>query len=210
MTSDTPSVPYLSTLTIRRIATAFLSTYHASFSVPVPIEEIAEISMRIVILPTPKLEEYCGYDGFITGNFSTIMIDERVFKSNQERTRFTIAHELGHMMLHRVIYDSSDITNQDDFINFLNAFSSSQWGYLETQANKFAECMLFPNDETFRAIVEDAILTAHGETNFTFSNFQSLLERTMKTFFVSEQCALVKLKRDFPSLVKAVAKAVPF
>lgn len=70
------SVPVLSYENIRVHARKFLSKYHPSQKVPVPIEEIIEISFKIDIIPIPGLQQVLEIDGFISSNLKEISVDE--------------------------------------------------------------------------------------------------------------------------------------
>ncbi|MBU2544944.1 ImmA/IrrE family metallo-endopeptidase [Patescibacteria group bacterium] len=65
----------------------------------------------------------------------------------QNRLRFSFAHEIGHFILHKNIYENFNIKTFKDFYDFLtNNISQDQYSYFETQANKFANHLLVPRE----------------------------------------------------------------
>lgn len=114
---------------------------------PIPVKEIAEEHGVEVVLADfqDSRDEVSGICDFekkkILVNFADI----------PARRRFTIAHELGHWMLHRGIYHA----NPEEY-RFLPRF---QWtddaGPLEQEANRFAAHLLVP-DRLLRPVAKVA------------------------------------------------------
>jgi len=87
--------------------------------------------------PIIKYERLVGSEGRIVNSkeFSIITINEN---SNIQRQRFTLAHELGHYVMHRnkrLIYDTED-----------NFWDWNSYNQLETEANYFAAELLMPEE----------------------------------------------------------------
>ena len=57
-----------------------------------------------------------------------------------------IKHEIGHLVLHQRIYRELKIKTLAHFRNFLNEVPGKHYGFLETQANKFAGYFLVPRN----------------------------------------------------------------
>jgi Zn-dependent peptidase ImmA (M78 family) len=62
----------------------------------------------------------------------------------QNRLRFSLAHEIGHLVLHKNIYKEFRISTYSDFYTFIEDVPRLEYGHLETQANKFAGYALMP------------------------------------------------------------------
>ena len=120
-------------------------------SIPVDIEKIIDVKLKIDIIPLPGLEQNCGTDAFISSDWKSVCIDKRKFLDNRNRLRFSLAHEIGHFVLHKSIYSKFKITDLKDFYDFMNKMPVDQYGYLESQANSFANFLLVPRD---RLLVE--------------------------------------------------------
>lgn len=91
------SIRWIPNEEIRQHAEAFLSQ-HWDDTLPVDVEYIAEFRLGISILPLPGLRSSIEGDGFITRDFQEIHLD---FAQHAVRLRFTVAHELGHLVLHK-------------------------------------------------------------------------------------------------------------
>jgi len=139
--------PYLLYDELRRRATEFLSSYHPSGSIPVPIEEIIEFTFGIDIIPVPDLQTTFDTVGFLSSDMTTITVDSFVQNKRIPRYRFTLAHELAHLVLHAGIFGSVSFSTTDEWKEFQNSISPIEYGWLELQANNFAGLILVPPGE---------------------------------------------------------------
>ncbi len=93
--------PFISTKEIWEKADKFRQEF-ANNECPVQIIEIAEMKLGLRLFPQPNLKAITDGDAFITSDFSTIYVDKQQFDNpNQNRIRFSVAHEVGHYVLHR-------------------------------------------------------------------------------------------------------------
>ena len=67
---------------IKSIATKFLLKHNKAKTIPVPIEEIAEIDFDISIIPIPNILKEFDVDGFIAFNLTELTYDEFVFENS--------------------------------------------------------------------------------------------------------------------------------
>ena len=65
------------------------------------IEEIVEFDFRINIVPVLGLQREFEVEGFTSGDLKNIYVDEYTYTDRITRYRFTLAHEMGHIVLHR-------------------------------------------------------------------------------------------------------------
>jgi hypothetical protein len=100
-------IPDYSAKDISRKAEEFLKKYHPSLSPPVPIEEIIEFQFHIDIVPLHGLHRAFEVDGFTSNDLTTISVDAFVQESRPGRYRFTLAHEIGHGVLHRDFFSNT-------------------------------------------------------------------------------------------------------
>jgi len=140
-------VPFLNNKEIKDKVDLFRSKYWSKV-IPIDMEEIIELKLKIDIFPIPNLQNSFGIDAFITSDWSLIYIDELRFKDErfQNRLRFSLAHEIGHFILHKNIYNAFKIKNITDFYKWHNQIPQEQYSYLEIQANKFANYLLVPRN----------------------------------------------------------------
>lgn len=143
-------VPYLSYDYIRNRATEFLARYHPSGSLPVPIEEIVELKLRLDIIPLPGLKHSHEIDAYITSNVETIYVDQYILERRLNRYRFSLAHELAHAWLHAKIFRKLGFTNLESWRRRQDEISIDEYGRLEWQANAFAGLILVPSADLKR------------------------------------------------------------
>lgn len=131
---------------IEQQAINFAIRYNPKPIIPVPIEEILELRLNIRIIVYPNLENKFGVNGLINNSFDAIGIDERVYRLQEERTRFTLTEELGHMILHRKWYEKYGPSSITDFYDWQENLDAKTYDYIERQAKTFAGYVLAPND----------------------------------------------------------------
>jgi Zn-dependent peptidase ImmA (M78 family) len=144
--------PGLRLIDVTQSAEKFLQKYHSSLTLPIPIEEIAELQMNIAIAVVPGIKSLIGIDSFISSNFTQITIDEKVYNIYPERTRFSIAHEIGHYVLHYNWYKEYGPKNFEDYLTFHERIDPQVYKYLEIQAQTFAGLILVPTTLLLREI----------------------------------------------------------
>lgn len=143
-------VPYLSYDYIRNRATEFLTRYDPSGSLPVPIEEIVELKLKLDIIPLPGLKPSHDIDAFITSNVESIFVDLYIFERRLNRYRFSLAHELAHAVLHAKIFRKLGFTDLESWRRQQDEISRDEYGRLEFQANAFAGLILVPSADLKR------------------------------------------------------------
>ena len=135
---------YISYEEIERAANTFLSTYNPSRKVPVPIEEIVEIKLEISIVPKMGMLSQHGIDAFLSSDLSELYIDHDHYMSQTNRSRFTLAHEIGHYVLHKDIIRS--VSTLKEWQDYLLGPGTGR-AILEVQSDNFSGCLLMPQPE---------------------------------------------------------------
>jgi len=130
---------------------------------------------------------------------------------NQEgRSRFTIAHELGHIILHSQLFSEiSQLNTDQDYIDFQNHITFDEHKRLEIQANLFAEEIIFPK-EVLRESVEDMVSKLGGADKLLAPDIGSIIDMAQKKFGVTRDCAYNKFRRDYSELFNRVFTNSPF
>ncbi|MFA5777440.1 MAG: ImmA/IrrE family metallo-endopeptidase [Parcubacteria group bacterium] len=144
------NVPFVGNSLIKSKADGFRLKFWGN-KIPVEIEEIVEIKLKIKIIPIPNLMSQCGVDAQITSDFTSIYVDLKNYENDTNRFRFSLAHELGHYVLHKNFYDDLNIASLSDVFNFINEIDTKEYSNLETQANKFGNYFLLPREELSKA-----------------------------------------------------------
>ena len=137
---------------VESAADKFLKTYHSSLALPIPIEEIVERKMNIAIFAVPGIKSLIGVDAFISSDFTQITVDENYFVKFPERTRFSIAHEVGHLILHKEWYEKYGPRNFEDYLASHDRIDNQIYKYIEIQAHTFAGLVLVPKKTLFNEL----------------------------------------------------------
>jgi len=138
--------PNLRLIDVVRAADEFLKTYHPSLSLPIPIEDIVERKIDMALFAIPGIKSLIGVDAFISSDFTQITIDEDCFVKYPERTRFSIAHEIGHLILHKDWYEKCGPKNLEDYLSSHDRMDRQIYKYIEIQAQTFASLILVPKE----------------------------------------------------------------
>lgn len=131
---------------IREEAEQFRKDNIFTSDLPVDIEQVIEAALGIRIIPIKNLQKQCDMEGFISKDFSSIYVDEFLYTDDRyyKRVRFTIAHEIGHYVLHRSTIDNQKFSNEEEWITFRMGIKDETLGWIETQASEFAGRLLVP------------------------------------------------------------------
>jgi len=140
------TVPFVGNSYIKNKADQFRSKFWGK-NIPVEIEEIVEIKLKIKIIPIPNLMAQCGVDAQITSDFTAIYVDQKNYENDTNRFRFSLAHEIGHYVLHEQFYRDLNISNFADATAFITEIDEEEYSHLEVQANKFGNYLLLPREE---------------------------------------------------------------
>lgn len=129
---------------VKNQANLFLENYHASLTLPVPIEDIAELKLGLKVILISGLIKNFGVNAFINQNFDSIVIDEGMYTKQPERIRFTIAEEIGHLFLHKDWYSKDGPKGLEGYISWQEKLDNKLFDYIERQARTFASMVLMP------------------------------------------------------------------
>lgn len=152
------SLPFLDALKIKEAADAFRNE-HWKKSVPVDIEHIIEIQMGIQLVPVPGLRRGFGIDAFITSIWGEIYVDKDAYDDERyrARVRFSLAHEIGHYVLHKKAYEKLGIVSVENYYKFTEAKAEAEntfHRYAEVQADMFANILLIPSQHLLKRRIE--------------------------------------------------------
>lgn len=134
---------YISPDEIEQAAQTFLKRYHPDNTLPIPIEEIIEFDLEIDIIPTKDMMDATGVDAVTSHDLKQINIDRAQLESRPNRARFTLAHEVGHIVLHREFIESQNFQNEKSWRKFV--LNDLHRDPMEVQANMFAAFVLIPS-----------------------------------------------------------------
>ena len=141
-------VPFVGSSIINKKADFFRGQYWDS-KIPVDIEKIISVKLKIDIFPIPDMMDQCNTDVLLLSDWESIYVDYKMYYDErfQNRLRFSYAHEIGHFVLHKEIYKSFNISSYEDYIKYISYIPQEQYSKLETQANMFANHLLISREK---------------------------------------------------------------
>lgn len=194
-------IPYLTDEIIEKQTNIFRRNFWDE-TIPVEIESIIEFGLKLKISPTKGMMNECGMDAFITADWQLIYVDYDKYMDERykNRLRFSLAHEIGHFVLHKKIYKQLNITILKDVYRFYEEISEREYNKLEIQANRFADYLLIPRGRL--AIERNKELRKLKESN-SF-NLEKMDRQTLNSYLanplshifgVSEEATEIALNR---------------
>ena len=152
------SIPYLSYAEIGDISYKLLCKYGYHLTVPVPIEELLEFDLQINICLIDGLMEGFEIEAWTTSDLAIIQIDTYIFDHREQKARCILAHELGHIVLHKDVFESYKFRTTEEWKKFYTNVSDKSYAWLESQAQNFAGLLLVPEmhlEAEFRRLVKE-------------------------------------------------------
>ncbi len=158
------SVPFIQPHKIALEADIMRQKYRPGQPSPLDVLGIAEFDLKMGIIPIPELDSPCDTNAYITAGWDYIYIDKKQYEDSRwdKRTNFSVAHELGHFVLHKTLYESLEVKELEDFYKFHQEFTTASYSRIETQANMFAARLLVPADE-LRQEVEKLLIAVRDK-----------------------------------------------
>jgi hypothetical protein len=118
-----------------------------------------------------------------------------IFYNNRIRSKgrinFTLAHELGHYLLHRLSYPNGFQCGEQDVVRW-----DSEYGQLEYQANVFAANLLMPLDDFRRQIGPSARIELDELSECAERYRVSLIAATLRWLSYTHKRAVLVVSRD--------------
>lgn len=169
-------------------------------SFPVNVEAVCDY-LGIAIVSIDELFEKFCVDAFISADFKMIYVDQQEFEKESNRYRFSLAHELGHYVLHRE-YFSSRIEDFEEWQGFARGFTND---YVERQANFFAGSLLVPEMEMVR-VFNRAFggSLARNYWGVSLKEVRQILMRVRNYFKVSDEVVSRRMRDTFPGIGEVV------
>lgn len=150
---------------------------------PIDIEKLCDY-LKIAILPVAGLADNFRIDAFISTDFKTIYADAEKYRRENHRYRFSVAHELGHYILHKE-YFSSRVWSFEEWKDLSGSGVSR---VAEFQANYFAGSLLAP-EGALLAMLNTELGGSFARNYFTTGSkeLKNMLTSLQKLFNVSKE-----------------------
>jgi hypothetical protein len=126
------------------VAASFLRRHHRTLDLPIPIEEIVEFDLGLNIIPLPNLYRDFQIESWLSHDTQAIYVDLRQCEEMETRYRFSLAHEVGHLLLHADLYRGSRLDSFADWLKFQEELDPVLRDSLEWQARSLAGRILVP------------------------------------------------------------------
>jgi hypothetical protein len=140
-----------------------LAQHHPSGSLPIPIEHILEFGYGVSIIPIPELQAVHEIEAFTSKNLKSVMVDESVMTAKSPfRYRFSLAHELGHIVLHAKDMEAITFATANEWKRAIQEMPEEDRQAFEWQAYTFAGLILVPHDP-LRDALQKAIAMAESQ-----------------------------------------------
>lgn len=174
--------PFIKIEDIRKSADEFRARYWPQNTIPVDIFEILEFGLDIEIRTILNLREAGDVDALLLGDLKTIVLDQHDFLNDraQNRLRFSIAHEIGHFVLHSDIFSKIQYTSVEEWIDFFQKIPDDEYTWIEQHAYEFAGRFLVPSDKLVEKLNEAITLTKTSGFDAWDSSGESALEYILK------------------------------
>lgn len=192
-------IPYLTYPEIGKRAQEFLCQYHPSFELPIPVERIIDVKMGLDIVPFPNLYRDFGLSGYLSRDRTAIFVDQLQSEQYEEKFRYTLAHELGHYVLHESCYKNLSFRLPDEYVDWRESIAPEDVSWFETHGDWFAGHVLVPTrqlEEVCRtmAVEYHEILTQFQENPEDFWSYAS--NEIANAFEVNPPVVEIRIKKE--------------
>lgn len=171
-------MPHLSRQAVEARANKLLGSLNID-QIPVPVEKIAKL-LGAHVRFSPLDDELSGFV-FVKNGVPIIGVNSL---HHPNRQRYTIAHELGHLELHRQLITTEVHVDKKFPVLMRDPTSASGTELIEIQANQFAAELLMP-----RTLIEQAL----DKKEFDIDD-DGPIEQLAKKFRVSKQALEYRIR----------------
>lgn len=115
--------PFIPKQRIWQEADRLRTAHPAGRELPVKILDLAEFDLHLDLVPVDRLREQLDIDALLMGDLKSILVDKRAFMSPrlEYRLRFSVAHEIGHLVLHHDIYAGLRHATAVEWFDYISA-----------------------------------------------------------------------------------------
>jgi len=139
--------PFIPKETAWAAADRFREQHWPEGTIPVEVEELLwPAGLRLDYVQS--LRQIGDVDALLSGDLTLIHVDTEQYMDERMKNRicFSIAHELGHFVLHADIYKNIHYTNVEEWLEFMERVPEDQYSFIEQHAHEFAGRLLVPLD----------------------------------------------------------------
>ena len=178
---------------IGELADEFLTSFYPSLKLPIPIELIAEKGFGIEIVPVMNMKSDYDTDACLASSLRTIFIDYNCYLRYENRAKFSIAHEIAHVVLHSDIFESLEIKAEKDILKLSQNISEEDYSWLEFQAYAFAGHVLVPSKLLVAEYKKRLVVQVKDKS---FEEVVPVFHELLDLFQVSGEVMLRRLQKE--------------
>ncbi|MDP2323841.1 MAG: ImmA/IrrE family metallo-endopeptidase, partial [Gammaproteobacteria bacterium] len=142
---DTVNVPRWDREKLWELAESKYAEWNPDDEIPFPADRVIETVFNVDIVPIKGLAEVISpAKAFLSGQGRQLTVDEAHMMRDGGPFRFTVAHELGHLVLHRDILAAAKYNTSNQYLEFLASIPDDTRSSMEWQANEFAGVLVVP------------------------------------------------------------------
>ena len=185
---DTFKAPFYPKHKVWEKVEEFRTLHPRACEIPVPIDKLIEFDLNLEIIPIPGLRSTWDIDALLFGDLSGIEIDRDIFINElfPYRYRFSLAHELGHLILHGEIYRKHKFSDIKGWKDFISAIPDQEYSYMEFQAYEFAGRLL---------VQRDALKEEYDKNLDLVSNLEASSETNIEDNYLADYISIPIAKR---------------
>lgn len=193
--------PFISQQQCWSSADQFRQKYWPQAVIPVDLLAMVEFDLNLEIRTLTGLKEDADVDALLLGDWKTLIVDQQQYLDDRfvNRLRFSIAHELGHYVLHKAVFDRIPRASAEEWIAFMQQMPDKEYRLLEYHANEFAGRLLVPLSdltEAFKNTLQEAQQKGVLANNLTDAHLSYLCIPLAKFFAVSEDVIERRLTKE--------------
>ncbi|MEI7732739.1 MAG: ImmA/IrrE family metallo-endopeptidase [Verrucomicrobiota bacterium] len=146
MAPENFKAPFIDQREIWRQADEFRSRVWPSDAIPIGVLEVVEFELDLEVRPISRLKEDNDIDALLLGDWKTIVVDQVQYMDQRyaNRLRFSMAHELGHYVLHQTVFQQIPRGSIQEWTEFMRDMPEKEYSFLEYHAYEFAGRFLVP------------------------------------------------------------------
>lgn len=170
--------------------------------IPVDILDIAEFELELKIIPIPNLLSQFDQDALLLSDRQSLIVDkeEYVEERMQNRLRFSVAHEIGHLVLHGDMYGQIEFDSVEEWLRLIGRIPEREYSFIEYHAYEFAGRLLVPREklsELLLAAVEKTVDSGLSEAYRTGDPALEYISNSIcRPFAVSDQVVQRRLRKE--------------
>ena len=190
--------PFLKYDDIRIHAENFLNIHVTDNSLPVDIDEIVDNKLEIDVIPIHGLKLGFDVESYISSDFKSIYIDRYLYDNYENRYKYSLAHEIGHSILHKELYEGLDYDSTDEWKDIIKSIPDKEYSFIESHAYNFAGLILVPDfalEDRFKEAISKVEASGYNVEDFNKTTLTEWIARYLCDEFKVSSAVIEKRLR---------------